>query len=570
MASISEEEHWAAMSKEEILAIAAQRRSRAEEISVETAERLERNERLAGLRPGQHIWMLMIENEDLRCKIYELNKELDDATEQLRKVNIANKEKNAKSLDLIEGLTKSLREEKKERSIHERKMEDMKKMMETEKEDNAVIIHKLKENLKNATAQMTAQMSVLEDDVAAKKSVPTLPRDDVDIPSPNRRWEEGGLEDSSELMDSDHQGEGTGVPPVPSGQGLRAFFEGRGLNSPAQGTSPRTGGSAQSNASGDSGGAPLLISGLPHYIVVCSPLSPKWEGSKSPSLSPLTLCKGNLTRFGLSWPCDSNPPPETGGSSSSPLFMINEITAGIQEKVVENAALAEQLEQSKAKSDRLKAAGVDLESKNTTLASELKDMMSSMQVVVELQARAEQVHLANEQLCKENIANKEKNAESLNLIEGLTKSLNEERSIHERKMEDMKKMMEMEKEDNAVIIHKLKENLKNATAQMTAQMYVLEDDVAAKKIMINEITAGIQEKVVENAALTEQLEQSKAESDGLKATVHDLKSENTTQKLLEIRKRKWGEEEVVGATEEVIGGAEGVYRRDRGIRDTGG
>jgi len=28
--------------------------------------------------------------------------------------------------------------------------------------------------------------------------------------------------------------------------------------------------------------------------------------------------------------------------------------------------------------------------------------------------------------------------------------------------------------------------------------------------------------------------------------------------LLEIRKRKWGEEGVVGATDEVIGGAEGV------------
>jgi hypothetical protein len=28
--------------------------------------------------------------------------------------------------------------------------------------------------------------------------------------------------------------------------------------------------------------------------------------------------------------------------------------------------------------------------------------------------------------------------------------------------------------------------------------------------------------------------------------------------LLEIRKRKWGEEEVVGASDDVIGGAEGV------------
>jgi hypothetical protein len=30
------------------------------------------------------------------------------------------------------------------------------------------------------------------------------------------------------------------------------------------------------------------------------------------------------------------------------------------------------------------------------------------------------------------------------------------------------------------------------------------------------------------------------------------------KELLEIQKQKWGEEEVVGATEEVIGGAEGV------------
>ena len=95
-------------------------------------------------------------------------------------------------------------------------------------------------------------------------------------------------------------------------------------------------------------------------------------------------------------------------------------------------------------------------------------------------------------------------------------------------MEDMNKMMETEKEDNAVIVHKLNENLEDATARMTAQMSVLKDDAAAKMNMIDEITAGIQEKVVENAVLTEQLEQSKAESDELKATVQNLKSKNTS------------------------------------------
>ncbi|KAL3805751.1 hypothetical protein ACHAW5_003831 [Stephanodiscus triporus] len=78
------------------------------------------------------------------------------------------------------------------------------------------------------------------------------------------------------------------------------------------------------------------------------------------------------------------------------------------------------------------------------------------------------------------------------------------------------------------------------------QISMLENDVAAKTIMINEITAEIhnsflEEKTAEYAALAKQLERSNAESYGLKVALQDLESKNTTfanelEKLLAEKK----------------------------------
>jgi hypothetical protein len=113
----------------------------------------------------------------------------------------------------------------------------------------------------------------------------------------------------------------------------------------------------------------------------------------------------------------------------------------------ENDALDEQLTLCKAESDGLKEAVQDLKSKNTNYASELENLVSSLQEMIkmngELQAQVEQVSAANEELDKLNNANEEKNAELSHDVECLKKSLNDERSMHETEIEEMKKMMEV-------------------------------------------------------------------------------------------------------------------------------
>jgi len=101
----------------------------------------------------------------------------------------------------------------------------------------------------------------------------------------------------------------------------------------------------------------------------------------------------------------------------------------------------------------------DLESRKIDYARELENLMSSLQEVVdlngELQARVKEVSAANDELGEVNNANEEKNAELLDIVESLTKSLNDERSMHEREIEETKNIMEIEKENNAVTIQKL-------------------------------------------------------------------------------------------------------------------
>ncbi len=113
----------------------------------------------------------------------------------------------------------------------------------------------------------------------------------------------------------------------------------------------------------------------------------------------------------------------------------------------ENDALDEQLNLYKAESDGLKEALQDLKSKKPNHDSELENLKSSLQEMVELngklQAQIEQVSTANEELGRLNKDNEEKNSELLHVVECLRKSLNDERSIHEKEIEEMQKMVEM-------------------------------------------------------------------------------------------------------------------------------
>lgn len=153
---------------------------------------------------------------------------------------------------------------------------------------------------------------------------------------------------------------------------------------------------------------------------------------------------------------------------------IHKWTSTCEEKAAEITELNEQLELYKVESDKLKATAQDLESKNTNYSTELENLVSSIQEVVELngelQAQVEEVNATNDELDKLNEANEEKSAELLDVVECLTQSLNDVRLNHENEMEEMKNMAETEKENNAAIVRKIEETLDVVTAQMTADM----------------------------------------------------------------------------------------------------
>jgi DNA repair exonuclease SbcCD ATPase subunit len=205
--------------------------------------------------------------------------------------------------------------------------------------------------------------------------------------------------------------------------------------------------------------------------------------------------------------------------------VIDEITAEnrnkeklLEEKIAQSDDLAEQLRRSKAENDELKAAIQDLvasnkehitqitmlkddvavrtsmadkifESKNTNHANELENLMSSLHEVVELngelQSRAEQVSAANVELEEANKVGEEKNAELRDIIECLTISINDERSAHEAEVDEMKKLMAVEKENHDVTLREFDEAL---LEEVTDRM---NDEMLAQREYSNESTANL-------------------------------------------------------------------------------
>jgi predicted nucleic acid-binding Zn-ribbon protein len=127
--------------------------------------------------------------------------------------------------------------------------------------------------------------------------------------------------------------------------------------------------------------------------------------------------------------------------------------------------------------------------------------MSSFQEVVdlngELRAQVKEVSADNDELREVNNANEKKNAEILYIVESLTKSLNDERSMHEREINETKNIMEMEKANNAVTIQKLKAemstekessdaNISNLVKSLDEAM-VYRRDVSCKSLQIQKM-----------------------------------------------------------------------------------
>jgi hypothetical protein len=102
----------------------------------------------------------------------------------------------------------------------------------------------------------------------------------------------------------------------------------------------------------------------------------------------------------------------------------------------ENDAIDEQLNLCKAERDGLKEALQDLKSKKPNHDSVKSSLQEMVELNGKLQAQIEQVSTVNEELGRINTDNEEKNAELLHVV-CLRKSLNDDRSIHEKEIEEM-------------------------------------------------------------------------------------------------------------------------------------
>ncbi len=250
-------------------------------------------------------------------------------------------------------------------------------------------------------------------------------------------------------------------------------------------------------------------------------------------------------------------------------IIINNRNTSLEEKIAENIDLVKRQQLFKPESDGFRITIQDLESKVANSDTEVENLKFSMQEVNErnmaLKVRVQEVSAANIKLKDLNKIYKDKNAELLNVVESVTKSLNDEKSSHEREVKEMKRMLQMEKDDKDAIIRKSVESFSNIKAQMVAEMSALnsdyaqqlsqfsstidklvhsknenilrintlEDVVAANKVVIDEMTVEIDnktkfltEKTAGNDNLNMQLRLSKAENDGLKAAIQDMVASN--------------------------------------------
>ena len=175
-----------------------------------------------------------------------------------------------------------------------------------------------------------------------------------------------------------------------------------------------------------------------------------------------------------------------------------------------------------------------------------------------LQLRIDEVTAANDTFVEINNNSEDEIADLLDVLERMTKTLEEERVSYEDDITELTTLLDKEKDDKAAIASLLQEN-KSAIVDLTEklqlshtkndgleaevkslfsrikeniqQIAVLEDDVAAKKLMIDAKSKDVEtlnstcKKITsENADLKKQLILSEAESNRIKITVQDLES----------------------------------------------
>jgi chromosome segregation ATPase len=417
---------------------------------------------------------------DLNGELQAWVKEVSAANDELGEVNNANEEKNAELLDIVESLTKALNDK---RSTNEEKIEEMMNMADTEKENNAIIVRKLEETHKDITARMTAQMSELEDDVVVKKSM--IDELSMDVNQLSLTCEENVAEITElnkqlQLSNTESDKLKVTVQSLESKNTKYATELEYLMSSLQEVVDLNVALQAQINQVNTTSGeikeknAELLdvVESLTkslndersmneEKIEEMMSMADTEKENNAIIVRKLEETHKDITARMTAQMSELEDDVVVKNSMIDEMSMhVNQLSSTCEDKVSEITELKKQLQLSNTESDMLKITVQGLKSKNTKYATELENLMSSFQEVVdlngELQARVKEVDSANDELREVNNANEEKNAELLDIVESLTKSLNDERSMHERNIDETKSIMEMEKANNAVTIQKLK------------------------------------------------------------------------------------------------------------------
>ena len=417
---------------------------------------------------------------DLNGELQARVKEVRAANDELGEVNNANEEKNAELLGIVESLTKTLNDE---RSTNEETIEEMMNMADMEKENNAIIIRKLEVTQKDISAQMTAQMSVLEDDVVVKKSMidemsmhvnqlSSTCEDKVsEITELNKQLQLSSTESDMlkvtvQGLESKNTNYATELEYLMSS--LQEVVDLNGaLRAHIKQVNATSGEIEEKNAE--------LLDVVESLTKTLNDERSMNEEKIEDMMNMADTAKENnaiivrkleethkdITAQMTAQMSVLEDDVVVKKSMIDEMSMhVNQLSSTCEDKVSEITELNKQLQLSSTESDMLKITVQGLESKNTNYATELENLMSSFQEVVdlngELRAQVKEVSADNDELREVNNANEKKNAEILDIVESLTKSLNDERSMHEREINETKNIMEMEKANNAVTIQKLK------------------------------------------------------------------------------------------------------------------
>ena len=184
---------------------------------------------------------------------------------------------------------------------------------------------------------------------------------------------------------------------------------------------------------------------------------------------------------------------------------IHSTNISSEEITAENVDLAERYQRSKIENDGLKVAVKALVASNEENIHQMsmleEDVAAKKSVIDEKSMVVHKLRTTCEEMAAENAAldwqlklskaesdrlkavinaNEEKNAELVDAINSLTESFNDERSSHDRKIEEMENTMEMEKKNHAVVVRELEEKLEDVKTRMRAQMAAQKESLEAR------------------------------------------------------------------------------------------